>query len=79
LDGELFVCTVHRRADRTIIDLFFTTETFTGTPRICEPSKCDGLPVDSLPQPFAHDMGIAVDCVRGTIPGHGLYHSEGWS
>jgi hypothetical protein len=34
---------MHRRTGRTIIDLFFTTDTFVGIPRICEPTKCDGL------------------------------------
>jgi 8-oxo-dGTP diphosphatase len=76
-----FVCAMHRRTDRTIIDLFFTTDKFAGTPCICEPMKCDGLaffPMNALPQPFAGYVGAALDCVRGISPRHGFYHSEGW-
>jgi 8-oxo-dGTP diphosphatase len=54
-DDWRFVCAMHRRTDRTIIDLFFTTDKFLGTPRICEPTKCDGLaffPINALPQPL---------------------------
>jgi ADP-ribose pyrophosphatase YjhB (NUDIX family) len=29
-----FVCAMHRRTDRAIIDLFFSTDRFVGTPRI---------------------------------------------
>jgi hypothetical protein len=72
---------MHRRTDRTIIDLFFTTDTFAGIPRICEPTKCDGLaffPMNALPQPFAGYVGVALDCLRGISPRHGPYYSEGW-
>ena len=80
-DDWQFVCAMHRLTDRTIIDLFFTTDKFAGTPHICEPTKCDGLaffPMDALPQPFAGYVGVALDCVRGISPRHGFYYSEGW-
>jgi 8-oxo-dGTP diphosphatase len=51
-DDWRFVCAMHRRTDRSIIDLFFTTDRFFGTPRICEPTKCDGqtfFPTNALP------------------------------
>jgi 8-oxo-dGTP diphosphatase len=73
---------MHRRTDRTNIDLFFATDKFFGTPRICEPTKCDGLaffPMNALPQPLAGYVGVALDCLRGINPRHGSYHSEGWS
>ena len=76
-----FVCAMHRRTDRTIIDLFFTTNKFIGTPRICEPTKCDGLaffPMNALPQPFAGYVNVAVDCLKAINPRHGCFHSEGW-
>jgi 8-oxo-dGTP diphosphatase len=81
-DEWRFVCAMHRRTDRTIVDLFFTTAKFSGTPRICEPAKCDGLaffPMNGLPQPLAGYIGVALDCLRGINPRHGSYHSEGWS
>ena len=81
-DDWRFVCAMHRRTDRTIIDLFFTTDRFFGTPRICEPTKCDGLaffPMNALPQPLAGYIGVAVDCLKGIGPRHGSYYSEGWS
>ena len=77
-----FVCAMHRRTDRAIIDLFFTTDRFFGTPRICEPTKCDGLAffaINALPQPLAGYIGVAIDCLKGINPLHGSYHSEGWS
>lgn len=80
-DDWQFVCAMHRRTDRTIIDLFFTTDRFSGTPRICEPNKCDGLaffPMRALPQPLAGYIGVALDCLQGISPRHGAYHSEGW-
>ena len=70
-DDWRFVCAMHRRTDRTIIDLFFTTDRFSGTPRIREPAKCDGLaffPIDALPQPLAGYIGIALDSLRGVQP-----------
>jgi len=82
VDDWRFVCAMHRRTDRTIVDLFFTTATFAGAPRICEPSKCDGLaffPMQELPRPLAGYIGVALDCLKGTGPHHGCYHSEGWS
>jgi ADP-ribose pyrophosphatase YjhB (NUDIX family) len=54
-DDWRFVCAMHRRSARTIIDLFFTTDKFSGTPRIREPTKCDGLaffPMNALPNPW---------------------------
>jgi 8-oxo-dGTP diphosphatase len=54
-DDWQFVCAMHRLTDRTIIDLFFTADKFVGTPRICEPAKCDGLaffPMNALPNPW---------------------------
>lgn len=77
-----FVCAMHRRTDRTIIDLFFTADRFSGTPRICEPTKCDGLAffqMNALPQPLAGYIGVAIDCLKGINSHHGSYHSEGWS
>ena len=77
-----FVCAMHRRTDRTIIDLFFTTDRFSGTPRICGPAKCDGLaffPISALPQPLAGYIGVALDFLKGVSPRHGSYYSEGWS
>ena len=73
---------MHRRTDRTIVDLFFTTERFSGTPQVCEPSKCDGLaffPMTELPHPLAGYIGVALDCLKGVSPHHGRYHSQGWS
>jgi 8-oxo-dGTP diphosphatase len=81
-DDWRFLCAMHRRTDRTIIDLFFTTQKFVGTPRICEPTKCDGLaffPMNALPRPVAGYIGVAVDCLRGINPRHGSYYSEGWA
>jgi ADP-ribose pyrophosphatase YjhB (NUDIX family) len=77
-----FVCAMHRRTDRTIVDLFFTTDRFLGEPQICEPTKCDGLaffPMNAPPCPLAGYVGVAIDCLRGIGPSHGYYHSEGWS
>ena len=77
-----FVCAMHRRTDRAIIDLFFTTNRFSGTRRICEPTKCDGLaffPMDALPRPLASYIGAAIDCLKGSKLRHGAYHTEGWS
>src|SRR5215471_459244 len=34
LDDWRFVCAMHRRTNRTIIDLFFTTDKFFGKPRM---------------------------------------------
>ncbi len=82
LDDWRFVCAMHRRTDRTIVDLFFTTDGFFGTPRICEPAKCDGLeffPIDALPQPLAGYVGVAIDCLKGIIPRRGFYYGEGWN
>jgi 8-oxo-dGTP diphosphatase len=82
LDDWQFVCAMHRRTDRSIIDLFFATAKFFGTPRICEPTKCDGLaffPMNALPQPLADYIGVALDCLKGISPRHGSYYSEGWS
>lgn len=76
-----FVCAMHRRTDRTIVDLFFATDRFAGAPLICEPAKCDGLaffPINDLPRPLAGYVGVAINCLRGIGPGHGRYHSEGW-
>ena len=76
-----FVCAMHRRTDRTIVDLFFTTDKFLGSPRICEPTKCDGLAffrTAALPQPLAGYIGVALDYLRDGLPQHGAYHSEGW-
>lgn len=76
-----FVCAMHRRTDRTIVDLFFTTDKFLGTPRICEPTKCDGLAffrTAALPHPLAGYIGVALDYLRDGPPQHGAYHSEGW-
>ena len=76
-----FVCAMHRRTDRTIVDLFFTTDKFLGTPRICEPMKCDGLAffrMAALPQPLAGYIGVALDFLRKAELEHGAYHSEGW-
>jgi 8-oxo-dGTP diphosphatase len=81
-DDWRFVCAMHRRTDRTIIDLFFTSETFSGTPRICEPTKCDGLaffPMNALPRPLAGYIGVALDCLNGAALRHGSYYSEGWA
>jgi len=81
-DDWRFVCSMHRRTERTIIDLFFTTDKFFGKPRICEPKKCDGLaffPINALPQPLAGHIGVALHCLKGIIPRHGYYYSEGWS
>ena len=81
-DDWRFVCAMHRRTDRTIIDLFFATASFSGTPRICEATKCDGLgffPINALPQPLAGYIGVAIDCLKGSSPRHGCYHGEGWS
>ena len=80
-DDWCFVCAVHRRTNRTIINLLFTTDMFFGTARICEPTKCDGLaffPMNALPQPLAGYIGVAVDCLKGINPRHGSYYSEGW-
>jgi 8-oxo-dGTP diphosphatase len=77
-----FVCAMHRRTDRTIIDLFFATHKFVGTPRICEPTKCDGLgffAMNTLPSPLAGYIAVAIDCLKGYGTHHGFYHSEGWS
>ncbi len=76
-----FVCAMHRRTDRTIVDLFFTTDRFLGTPRICEPNKCDGLAffrMTALPQPLAGYIGVALDYLRDGSPEHGAFHREGW-
>lgn len=76
-----FVCVMHRRTDREIIDLFFATETFAGTPRICEPDKCDGLafaPRDMLPTPFADYVRIAVSYLQTTQWPSAPIHIEGW-
>ena len=81
-DDWRFVCAMHRRTDRTIVDLFFVADRFFGAPRICEPTKCDGLaffPVGALPQPLAGYIGVALDCLKGIRPRHGEYHQEGWS
>jgi ADP-ribose pyrophosphatase YjhB (NUDIX family) len=81
-DDWRFVCAMHRQTDRTIVDLFFTTTKFLGTPRICEPTKCDGLAffqINALPQPLAGYIGVALDCLKGINPPHGSYHGEGWS
>jgi 8-oxo-dGTP diphosphatase len=81
-DDWLFICAMHRRTDRTMVDLFFTTDKFFGTPRICEPAKCDGLaffPISAPPQPLAGYIGVALDCLKGISLHHGAYHSEGWS
>jgi ADP-ribose pyrophosphatase YjhB (NUDIX family) len=80
-DDWQFVCAMHRRTDRAIVDLFFTTEEFFGSPRICEPTKSDGLAffaMDALPKPLAGYVGVALDCLMGIKPRHGAYHSEGW-
>jgi hypothetical protein len=82
IDDWRFLCAMHRRTDRTIVDLFFTTDKFVGAPRICESTKCDGLaffPINALPQPLAGYIGVAVDCLIGISPRHGSYYSEGWS
>ena len=82
VDDWRFVCAMHRRTDRTIVDLFFTTDRFFGTPRICEPAKYDGLafyPMNALPHPLAGYIGVALDCLKGTNPRHGPYYGEGWS
>jgi 8-oxo-dGTP diphosphatase len=76
-----FVCAMHRRTDRAIVDLFFTTDRFSGMLRICEPAKCDGLgfyPIDTLPHPLAGYIGVAIDCLKASGPSPGSYHSEGW-
>lgn len=76
-----FVCAMHRRTSLTIIDLFFTAEDVQGTPRICEPDKCDGLayfPVGRLPQPLAGYIGVAIDCLQGRETPFGRFHPEGW-
>lgn len=81
-DDWRFVCAMHRRTDRTIVDLFFTTNKFCGTPRICESTKCDGLAffrMNELPHPLAGYIGVALDCLKGVSPHHGRYHGEGWS
>lgn len=80
-DDWQFICAMHRRTDRSIVDLFFTTDHFVGTPHICEPTKSDGLAFfarNALPQPLAGYVGVALDCLRGITPRHGAYHSEGW-
>jgi ADP-ribose pyrophosphatase YjhB (NUDIX family) len=61
-DDWRFVCAMRRRTDRTIIDLFFATDKFFGTPRICDPTHCDGLaffPVNALPEALAGYIGVA--------------------
>jgi 8-oxo-dGTP diphosphatase len=76
-----FVCAMHRRTDRTIIDLFFTADRFVGTPQICEPAKSDGLAffaMNELPRPLAGYIGVALDCLTGIKPHHGAFYSEGW-
>lgn len=77
-----FVCTMHRRTDRTIIDLLFTTNKFLGTPRICEPNKSDGLAffhINDLPRPLAGYIGVAINCLQGINTLYGPYHGEGWA
>jgi hypothetical protein len=74
-------CAMHRGTDRTIIDLFFTTDKFLGTPRICEPTKCDGLaffPMNALPQPLAGYIGVALEVysITSSSPLFGLSLSE---
>jgi 8-oxo-dGTP diphosphatase len=81
-DDWWFLCAMHRRTDRTIIDLFFTSDKFLGAPRICEPTKCNGLaffPMTALPRPSAGYIGVAIDCLRGLPLRHGSYYSEGWA
>ncbi len=81
-DAWRFVCAMHRRTDRSIVDLFFTTDGFSGEPRICEPDKSDGLqffPLDCLPQGLAGYIGVAIQCLIGIGPSRGTYFSEGWS
>ncbi|MDX2205743.1 MAG: NUDIX domain-containing protein [Hyphomicrobiaceae bacterium] len=77
-----FVCAMHRRTDRTIIDLFFAATRFSRSPRICERDKCDGLafvPVAALPAPFAGYVRTAIDCLVASGAQHARYHGEGWS
>ncbi|MCO6184878.1 NUDIX domain-containing protein [Rhizobium sp. L1K21] len=77
-----FVCAMHRQTDRTIIDLFFTTSQFQGSPRILEPDKCDGLaffPKNALPAPLAGYIGVAIGCLKSEPAHHGFYHAEGWA
>jgi 8-oxo-dGTP diphosphatase len=81
-DDWRFLCAMHRRTDRTIVDPFFTTHKFLGTPRICEPTKGDGLPffpMNALHQPLAGYIGVAVDCLKGINPRHGSYYRVGWA
>lgn len=78
----VFVCAMHRRTERTIVDLFFSTRSYLGTPRICEPDKCDGLaffPLDAPPAPMPGYIAHAIDCLRGLLPPQGPDHGEGWA
>lgn len=73
-----FVTTMHRtQHDLPIderVDFFFTTRTWSGTPRIVEPAKCAALewfPLDALPAPMIpHEAYLLSLLAAGTVPGY---------
>jgi hypothetical protein len=65
VDGGLIADQAASRAEPSITN---PGNTDSGTPRICEPLKCDGLaffPMNAPPQPLAGYIGVALDCPKG--------------
>ena len=84
-DLELELVTVMQRTqgnDRPVderIDVFFTSRSWSGTPRIMEPRKSGALewfPLDSLPDPVVpHELKVLRE-LRGGLPGYVTFGFE---
>lgn len=65
---DIQICHVmHRKAENDIqyIDYFFSCSNWQGTPKICEPEKCDKLlwfPIDTLPTNMVPYIQKALEC-----------------
>lgn len=70
---------MHRKAENTIeyIDVFYTTVSWEGEPRICEPEKCDDLswhPLRSLPENTIPYVREALENIQAKE----FYSEVGW-
>jgi len=56
------------------IDFFFSTRTWSGTPRIVEPAKCAALewfPLSALPHPVVpHELKVLRGIIEGDMPAY---------
>lgn len=77
-DLDLAFATAMQRTARDLpiderIDFFFTARSWSGEPRIVEPTKCADLrwfPLDALPEPVVPHERIVLDGLRrGDLPG----------